>query len=104
MGIETLMPDARLTVVGERHLGMTLENGTLELEPIAKAFQAISKEISYAGLAKTLLNTALGYSGAVREGRCLDILRRSARSVMDRQGACRGTQEAKKTPQMMHVV
>jgi signal transduction histidine kinase len=65
-GIETLMPDARLTVVGERHLGMTLENGTLELEPIAKAFQAISKEISYAGLAKTLLNTALGYSGAVR--------------------------------------
>ena len=45
---------------------MTLENETLELEPIAKAFQAISKEISYAGLAKALLKTALGHSGAVR--------------------------------------
>ena len=45
---------------------MTLENETFELEPIAKAFQAISKEISYAGLAKALLKTALGHSGAVR--------------------------------------
>jgi len=45
---------------------MTLEDETLELGPIAKAFQAISKEISYAGLAKALLKTALGYSGAVR--------------------------------------
>ena len=45
---------------------MTLENETFELEPIAKAFQAISKEISYSGLAKALLRTALEYSGAVR--------------------------------------
>jgi signal transduction histidine kinase len=45
---------------------MTLENQIFELEPIAKAFQAISKEISYGGLAKALLKTALGYSGAVR--------------------------------------
>jgi len=45
---------------------MTLENETFELELIAKAFQAISKEISYGGLAKALLQTALGYSGAAR--------------------------------------
>jgi signal transduction histidine kinase len=45
---------------------MTLENQTFELELIAKAFQAISKEISYGGLAKALLKAALGYSGAVR--------------------------------------
>ena len=45
---------------------MTLENETFELELIAKAFQAISKEISYRGLAKALLQAALGYSGAVR--------------------------------------
>jgi len=31
---------------------MTLKRETFELEPIAKAFQAISKEISYGGLAK----------------------------------------------------
>jgi signal transduction histidine kinase len=45
---------------------MTLENQRFELELIAKAFQAISKEISYRGLAKALLQAALGYSGAVR--------------------------------------
>ena len=45
---------------------MTLENETFELELIAKAFQAISKEISYRSLAKALLQAALGYSGAVR--------------------------------------
>jgi hypothetical protein len=45
---------------------MTLENETFELELIAKAFQAISKEISYGGLARALLEAALGYSGAVR--------------------------------------
>jgi len=55
-----------MTVVGERRLAMTLENETFELELIAKAFQAISKEISYRGLAKALLQAALGYSGAVR--------------------------------------
>src|SRR6201984_3762264 len=57
---------ARMTVVGERRLAMTLENETFELGMIAKAFQAISKEISYRGLAKALLQAALGYSGAVR--------------------------------------
>jgi hypothetical protein len=55
-----------MTVVGERRLAMTLENETFELGLIAKAFQAISKEISYRGLAKALLQAALGYSGAVR--------------------------------------
>jgi signal transduction histidine kinase len=45
---------------------MTLENETFELELIAKAFQAISKEISYRGLAEALLHASLGYSGAVR--------------------------------------
>ena len=55
-----------MTLVGERRLAMTLENETFELELIAKAFQAISKEISYRGLAKALLQAALGYSGAVR--------------------------------------
>jgi signal transduction histidine kinase len=43
-----------------------LENETFELELIAKAFQAIAKEISYGGLAGALLKTALRYSGAVR--------------------------------------
>jgi signal transduction histidine kinase len=45
---------------------MRLEHETLEIELIAKAFQAISKEISYEGLAKALLKAALGYSGAAR--------------------------------------
>jgi PAS domain-containing protein len=45
---------------------MRLEDGTYELEPIANALQAISKEISYEGLAKALLSAALGYSGAAR--------------------------------------
>jgi signal transduction histidine kinase len=45
---------------------MRLENETSEFELIAKAFQAISKEISYEGLAKALLKAALGYSGAAR--------------------------------------
>jgi signal transduction histidine kinase len=47
-------------------VAMRLENETSELELIAKAFQAISKEISYEGLAKALLKAALGYSGAAR--------------------------------------
>ena len=47
---------------------MRLESGTHELEAIAKAFQIISKEISYEGLAKSLLNEALNYSGAARGG------------------------------------
>jgi signal transduction histidine kinase len=45
---------------------MRLENETSELELIAKAFRAISKETSYEGLAKALLKAALGHSGAAR--------------------------------------
>ncbi|WP_051397348.1 hypothetical protein [Bradyrhizobium elkanii] len=45
---------------------MMFEVKTSELELIAKAFQTISKETSYEGLAKALLNAALGYSGAGR--------------------------------------
>jgi signal transduction histidine kinase len=45
---------------------MRLENETSELELIAEAFRAISKEISYEGLAKALLKAALDYSGAAR--------------------------------------
>jgi signal transduction histidine kinase len=50
----------------EEHLAMRLENETSELELIAQAFRAISKEISYEGLANALLKAALGYSGATR--------------------------------------
>jgi signal transduction histidine kinase len=52
----------------ERNLAMRLESETHELEAIAKAFQIISKEISYEGLAKALLKEALSYSGAARGG------------------------------------
>ena len=45
---------------------MRLENEPSEFKLIAKAFQAISKEISYEGLAKALLKAALDYSGAAR--------------------------------------
>src|SRR5262245_42448894 len=45
---------------------MRLEIQKSELEPIATAFRAISKEISYEGLARALLNVALEYSGAIR--------------------------------------
>jgi len=45
---------------------MRLENETSELEPIARAFRATSKETSYEGLASALLRAALGYSGAAR--------------------------------------
>jgi signal transduction histidine kinase len=45
---------------------MRPENETTELGLISKAFQAISKETSYEGLAKALLNAGLGYSGAAR--------------------------------------
>src|SRR5215475_4694538 len=47
---------------------MRLENETHELELIAKAFQIISREISYQGLAKALLAEALRCSGAARGG------------------------------------
>ncbi|MGY4173522.1 ATP-binding protein [Bradyrhizobium sp. USDA 4529] len=43
---------------------MRLEVETSELELIAKAIQAISKETSYEGLAKALLKAALDYSDA----------------------------------------
>lgn len=36
-----------MTVAGERRLAMTLESETSELELIATAFRAISKEIGY---------------------------------------------------------
>ncbi|WMT77033.1 ATP-binding protein [Bradyrhizobium sp. Ash2021] len=45
---------------------MKLENKASEIGRIAKAFQAISKEISYEGLAKALLKAALDYCGAAR--------------------------------------
>ena len=45
---------------------MRLENEASEIELIAKAFQAISREISYEGLARALLTAALGYCGAAR--------------------------------------
>jgi signal transduction histidine kinase len=45
---------------------MRLESETFELEAIAKAFRTISKEVSYGGLAKALLEAALRYSGADR--------------------------------------
>ncbi|MCK1492182.1 GAF domain-containing protein [Bradyrhizobium sp. 180] len=45
---------------------MRLEVETSELERIGKAFQAISKETSYEGLAKALLKAALDYSDGGR--------------------------------------
>ena len=45
---------------------MAPKSGTSELELIAKSFREISKETSYAGLAKALLKTALEHSGAAR--------------------------------------
>jgi signal transduction histidine kinase len=45
---------------------MRLESETSEIGRIASAFQAISKEISYEGLAKALLKAALDYCGAGR--------------------------------------
>jgi signal transduction histidine kinase len=45
---------------------MAFKNEMLELGQIAGAFQAISKETGYQGLANALLEAALGCSGAVR--------------------------------------
>lgn len=45
---------------------MTHESKKSELELIARAFRAISKEVSYAGLARALLAVALEYSEAAR--------------------------------------
>jgi len=45
---------------------MKLGEETFELDLIAKALRTISKEISYEGLAKALLDAALDYSGAAR--------------------------------------
>ena len=47
---------------------MRLEDETHALELIARAFQIISKEVSYQGLAKALLGEALSYSGTARGG------------------------------------
>jgi signal transduction histidine kinase len=56
--------DTQMTAL--ESLTRRLGNETLELELIAKAFQAIAKETSYGGLADALLKAALGCSGAVR--------------------------------------
>lgn len=45
---------------------MKPDTNTTEIEVIARAFQEISKETTYDGLANALLNTALDYSGAKR--------------------------------------
>ena len=45
---------------------MGLGEETFELDLTAKALRAISKEISYGGLAEALLEAALEYSGAAR--------------------------------------
>src|SRR5262245_17477419 len=50
----------------KRRLAMTLETETDQFELIANALRAISKEISYGGLANALLKVALTYSGAIR--------------------------------------
>jgi signal transduction histidine kinase len=59
------MPGSTINTVGER-LTMKLQHETPEIELIAKALRQISREISYEGLVKALLNAALGYSGAAR--------------------------------------
>lgn len=45
---------------------MRLKSETHELDLVAKAFQVISREISYQGLANALLAEALSFSGAAR--------------------------------------
>jgi len=55
-------------IASARHLGMRFDNENEELELIARAFQIVSREISYQGLAKALLTEALSYSGATRGG------------------------------------
>jgi signal transduction histidine kinase len=47
---------------------MRLDDDSQELELIAHAFQTISRETSYHGLAKAFLEQALSYSGASRGG------------------------------------
>ena len=49
---------------------MKPENETTELELIAKAFQAISKEISYEGLAKALLRKPSAIAGPLEAVFC----------------------------------
>jgi hypothetical protein len=58
-------PRARMPVVVERPLAMPLESENSELDLIT--FAAISKEISYGGLARAVRRGALEYSGAVRD-------------------------------------
>src|SRR5262245_2982889 len=55
-----------MTLAWEGRLAMALKDETLELEAIARAFQSIARELSYGGLAKALLEAALGFSGAAR--------------------------------------
>lgn len=65
LGNHVPVPGGTIKAVGER-LAMRLQHETSEIEPIAKALREISKEISYEGLARALLNAALGYSRAAR--------------------------------------
>jgi hypothetical protein len=51
-GIQAPMPVCADDGRSEEHLAMRLENETSELELIAQAFRAISKEISHEGLTK----------------------------------------------------
>ena len=51
-----------MVLVSERNLAMRPENETHELERLAKAFQIISKETTYQGLAKALLGEALCFN------------------------------------------
>ena len=53
-------------LAGKGRPAMKLGEETFELDLIAKALRTISKEISYGGLAKALLEAALEYSGAAR--------------------------------------
>ncbi|WP_454630721.1 ATP-binding protein [Bradyrhizobium cenepequi] len=62
---------------------MKLGNETRELELIAKAFQSISRESSYQGLARALLEEATRYSGAAKGG----ILLSGQRELLDKADA-----------------
>jgi signal transduction histidine kinase len=67
-GISGRLRECSMVLVSERNLAMRPEDETHELERLAKAFQIISKETTYQGLAKALLGEALCHSGAARGG------------------------------------
>ncbi|MBR0858297.1 ATP-binding protein [Bradyrhizobium liaoningense] len=66
-----------------RNLGMKLGSEAHELELISEAFQAISRESSYQGVAKALLEGAVRYSGAARGA----ILLSGQRELLDKADA-----------------